>query len=293
MTKKTTITEKSYTIFSVLSEDCTEIGCRQYGSGPGLILVHGGMMSAQVFSQLASLLSGDFTVYVPDRRGRGMSGPCAPSHSIQQEVEDMRALLDKTGAHNVFGLSAGAIISLESALQIQAIHKLAVYEPPIPLTGQESTVGWLPRYEKELAENNLGAALLTVSRGTGASTFLTGLPRFISVPFMNFAIKAQAKETKQGEIPLRSLIPAMLYDAHVVKSMKDTIEHFAAIQAKTLLMNGTKSPENLKAPIAGLSKYLPDAKHIVFQDADHLAATNGKRPRVIADALREFFNSKP
>jgi pimeloyl-ACP methyl ester carboxylesterase len=290
LTREEPVTGQPFTTNSVTSKDGTKIGYRQYGKGTGIVLVHGGMMAAQDFNDLASVLSDEFTVYVPDRRGRGMSGPYTKDHSMQKEVEDMQALLDKTGAHGVFGLSAGAIIALESALQLPHIEKLAIYEPPIPLDGQKSTVGWLPEYDKELAEDNLGAALVTASKGTGDSSFITKLPRFIGVPFMNFAIKAQAQEAKPGEVPLKQLVPTLYYDARVVEQTKNKIKPFAALQTRVFLMNGTKSPDNLQAPIKALANVLPNAEHVEFAGAGHLAATNGEKPRAIAKELAAFFN---
>ena len=55
------------------SADGTAIGYRQLGDGPGLILVHGGLQASQNLLSLASALSGRFTVYIPDWRGRGIS----------------------------------------------------------------------------------------------------------------------------------------------------------------------------------------------------------------------------
>lgn len=93
-------------------------------------LVQGAMGSAQNFMQLAGALAGTFTVYVPDRRGRGLSYfPYSKDYSIQKDIEDLDALLAKTGAHYVFGLSSGAIISLQAALTLPAIYKVAIYEP--------------------------------------------------------------------------------------------------------------------------------------------------------------------
>ncbi|MCW3085807.1 MAG: alpha/beta hydrolase [Bacteroidetes bacterium] len=59
---------------SVISKDGTVIGCRQFGSGPGLIICHGGGRISQNYEKLATALSGNFTVYIPDRRGRGLAG---------------------------------------------------------------------------------------------------------------------------------------------------------------------------------------------------------------------------
>src|SRR6266705_880898 len=97
-----------YTTGSVTSRDGATIGYRQLGEA----------------------LSDSFTVYLPDRRGRGMSGPYSKDYGIQQDVEDMDALLTKTGAHHVFGVSSGGIICLQAALTLPAIHKAAIFEPP-------------------------------------------------------------------------------------------------------------------------------------------------------------------
>src|SRR2546428_603581 len=122
--------QPTYTTSTVTSKDGTTIGYRQMGQGPGLILVHGGMQASQNLMKLATALADAYTVYVPDRRGRGLSGPYGDNYNIQKAVEDIQALLNKTEAHNVFGLSAGAIISLQSALILPNIRKLAIYEPP-------------------------------------------------------------------------------------------------------------------------------------------------------------------
>jgi len=65
-----------------VTSDGTTIGYRQIGSGPGLILLHGGMQASQHYMRLATALSDAFTVYVPDRRGRGLSGPYGDQYAI-------------------------------------------------------------------------------------------------------------------------------------------------------------------------------------------------------------------
>lgn len=65
----TTTSDRTYTLDSVISIDGTKIGYRQYGKGPGLIIVQGAMGTACNYHQLAIALAKDFTVYVPDRRG--------------------------------------------------------------------------------------------------------------------------------------------------------------------------------------------------------------------------------
>jgi pimeloyl-ACP methyl ester carboxylesterase len=114
-----------------ISEDGTEIGYRIIGAGPGAVLLHGAMQSSHSFMTLGSVLANRFTVYIPDRRGRGLSGPFNPGYSLQTEVDDLRRLIDRTGARNIFGLSSGALIALETALSEREISRLALYEPPL------------------------------------------------------------------------------------------------------------------------------------------------------------------
>ena len=90
---------KSYTTDSVTSKDGTKIGYRQMGNGPGIILFHGGINASQHLMKLGTTLSDEFTVYIPDRRGRGISGPIGKDYSIEKEDEDLDALIKKTGAH--------------------------------------------------------------------------------------------------------------------------------------------------------------------------------------------------
>src|ERR1700693_845834 len=120
---------------AIVSKDGTTIGYLKFGRGPGVVVLHGAMESAQSHIQLAEALADTFTVYLPDRRGRGLSGAYGRDYSVQEDVQDLEALLSKTGAHFVFGVSSGAIICLEAALTLPAIHKAAIFEQTLMVNG--------------------------------------------------------------------------------------------------------------------------------------------------------------
>ena len=63
-----------YITGSVTSKDGSAVGYRQFGHGPGLVIVHGSMSTGYNHVQLAEILADVFTVYVLDRRGFGLSG---------------------------------------------------------------------------------------------------------------------------------------------------------------------------------------------------------------------------
>src|SRR5260221_6920891 len=81
-----------------------------------------------------------------DRRARSRRAPRREDHGLRAETGDIAAILDRTRAHNIFGLSVGALIAIEAARTLPAITRLAVYEPPLEFDGITQTA-WLPCYE--------------------------------------------------------------------------------------------------------------------------------------------------
>jgi pimeloyl-ACP methyl ester carboxylesterase len=274
---------------TVRSADGTAIGYRRLGDGPGLILVHGGLQASQNLLSLAGALSGRFTVYIPDRRGRGLSGPCRPGHGLHTEIADLQALLGHTGARNVFGLSAGAVIALETARSSASITKLALYEPPLSFDGVSHTA-WVPRYERELAAARLASALVTIIKGTADRTALRYLPRFLLTAIIALAInRGPAKPGPAEPVTPLDLIPTMHYDARTVRDAAGPLERFAGLPCQVLLLGGAKSARNLTATLDGLSAVLPRARRVTLPGAGHTAADNGGKPDLVAAQLRVFF----
>ena len=128
-------TDTSMASGRVTSRDGTAIGYLRTGRGPAVVILHGSMESARSHTLLAQALAGDFTVYLPDRRGRGMSGPHHADHGVRTEVEDLQAVLAESGAQMAFGVSAGGLVVLEAARTLPGLRKIAVYEPA--LAGRE------------------------------------------------------------------------------------------------------------------------------------------------------------
>ncbi len=114
---------------SVVSADGTRIGYRRLGRGPSVILLHGGVNASQHMMKLGRALADAFTVYLPDRRGRGMSGPYGPAYGIRREDEDLAALVERTGAECVFGPANGGLFALHGAIGLRQARRVAAYEP--------------------------------------------------------------------------------------------------------------------------------------------------------------------
>ncbi|MGI8690216.1 MAG: alpha/beta fold hydrolase [Thermomicrobiales bacterium] len=277
---------------SVISKDGAIIGYRQLGHGPGIVLVQGTMGTAQNFMQLAEALADTFTVSAPDRRGRGLSGPGSDEYNIQKEVEDLDALLTHTGAHSVFGLSSGAIIALQAALTLPAIHKLALFEPPFFLNGSLPTA-LVARYEREMADGKTAAALITgMKAGQMGPPVMNAIPRWLLERLTNMMMKSEEKKGSDGYVPMRLLASTLHNDFQLVTEMSDTLESFGAIGIEVLLLGGSKSPAYLKRAVEALSQVLPHATRIELSGLGHGAAWNsdrGGKPEQVAQELHRFF----
>ena len=272
---------------SVVSADGTTIGYRQVGSGPGVILLHGSMLAAQDFMKLATALADEFTVTVPDRRGRGLSGPHGAGYGIDREVEDVQALLKQTGAARVFGLSSGALIGLRTARVTPAIEKLALYEPPLSVNGSVP-VEWLPRYRRELADGRIAAALVTVLKGLDVDRVFSTVPRFALVPPMNLVLRFNRKG-KGDDVPIPDLVPTMSADMQVVAQLADTTNDYATIDADVLLLAGSRSPAYFGRSLEALTGVLPRSQRITIPKLDHSGPTDDGGPAEVAQSLRAFF----
>lgn len=285
-------TREQYTTGFVTSKDGATIGYRQLGDGPGVVLVHGAMESAQSHMQLAAALADAFTVYMPDRRGRGLSSPYGNDYSIQREVEDLDALLTKVDAHYVFGVSAGGLICLQAALTLPTIHKAALYEPALIVNDSISTA-WVPRYDREMAQGKVAAALVTGMKGAQMGPpILNTMPGWLLESLTSMMMKSEDKKSQDGDVTMRMLAPTLHYNFQLVIEMRETLERFTAMPIQTLLLGGSKSPAYLKKALDALEQTLPQTRRIEFPGLDHGASGNsdrGGQPERVAQELRRFF----
>jgi pimeloyl-ACP methyl ester carboxylesterase len=277
---------------SVASRDDTTIGYRRFGRGPALVLLHGSMSSGAHHVELAGLLSDAFTVFVPDRRGRGLSGPYRTGDELPQELEDVAALIDGTGAGNLFGVSSGACILLHAARTNPAIRKIAILEPPVILD-RARAVAILRQFDEEMARGELAAATVTAMRGAEMGpAWFRALPKRLTARLVRMGMDQEAKKPA-GEYPtMRELGLLLHYDFAVVAESSGRLDDYRSITAETLLMAGSKSPAYLRRAIDDLARVMPGAKRVELVGSDHAASWNTDRrghPEPVARELRRFF----
>ncbi len=278
-------TTPEFTTGQVISEDGTCIGYRQVGAGPGLVIMHGGMRASQHYIRLAQALAGQRTVIIPDRRGRGMSGPAGAAYSIEKEMEDLRALLEKTGARQVFGHSAGGFFALEAALQLP-VQNLILYEPAVSINGS-MPFDWLPAYERALERSDPATAFIHLFKGLQLH-WASRLPGWMLLP-----LARQMMLTAEGR-EMAALLPTGVWEAREFQRHEQdgqTYQRYHMITAQTLLIYGTKSPAYLRLAARTLAKTLQNAKLVEMPGMDHNAPDQND-PQAVADEIQQFLFRK-
>ena len=292
----TSITTAEMTTGSVVSTDGTRIGILRLGRGPAVVLLHGSNESARSHTQLALALADAFTVYLPDRRGRGLSGPHRPDHSIRTEVEDLQAVLTGSGAERVFGVSVSALIVLQAARTQPAIRQVAAYEPALLMDTTRYT-GWIGRFDQEMAQGKVAAAEITSMYGLDlAPPAFKLMPRPQAEALTNMAMDSEDKQAASDTVTMRKLAPTLRWEGVLLAEMAGTIGSFAEVPAEVLLLGGDmERPAFIRPAFDALAQTLPHNRRVVFPGLEHGGSADvgpanpGGKPEVVAPAIQSFL----
>lgn len=271
-----------FTLAQTRSADGTALGWEQLGQGPGILVIHGGLRAGTHYRELARALADRFTVVLPDRRGRGRSGPVRPGPGLAAELEDLQAIMQATGARYVMGHSAGGLIGLEAALCLP-VSRLAVYEPGLSINGS-LPLGWVPAYETALARGQLARAMVTMIKGLQLG------PRWLPAWVLELGLRRGMASAAGHE--LAALLPTLGHDIAMSRELPPTAARYAQLAIPTLLLGGARGPGYLKHALDVLAATIPGARRVEIAGADH-NGPDQTAPRAVAEALASFFGAPP
>ncbi len=147
------------------SADGTKIVYEVEGTGPALLLLHGGGQTGRSWTERGYVekLRGTFTVITMDLRGWGESGrPAVPdAYALDRHLEDVAAVADaaKAPRFHLWGFGHGATIGRYLAARsdrvISAVLAGATLGPPLEGMVKDAVVGmrakWLPLVQQQMA----------------------------------------------------------------------------------------------------------------------------------------------
>ena len=249
----------------ILSPAGVTISYERYGSGPPLVLVHGGFSDHQTnWEFVGPFFERQFTVYAIARRGRGETS-ATEGHSVEDEGRDVLTVIRSIG-ERVFmlGHSYGAQVALAAAAEVQErVRALVLYEPPWPRAlGPEA----LARLEELGRDGNWD--------GFAAAFFRDVL----AVPIRDLdALRASALWA-----PIVADARASLGDLRALGRYDFRAECFSALRLPVVLQIGTQSPRDLYVTDA-LAAVLPEVSIQELPGQAHEGMTTA--PAMYAEAV--------
>jgi pimeloyl-ACP methyl ester carboxylesterase len=275
----------------VVSRDGTTIGYRRLGAGPVLLLLHGGALSSQHYLRLAAALAGEFTVVLPDRRGRGLSGPFPPGYSIRTEDEDLAALVAATGARYAFGPADGGLFALHASMSLPELERIAVYEPVLfaGQPGQAEFEQVIDRYSARIEAGDVVGAAIGLTKDADLARVVGAIPDAVFRPLFRLALWLDARRVRPGDTSLRQLIPTLRPELVEVRATEGTVDDYRRVTAHVLLMRASEAPPLMTGSLDALRRVLPHSDLLVLPGLRHGSAQDQGSPAPIAAALRAFF----
>jgi pimeloyl-ACP methyl ester carboxylesterase len=219
------------------------------GTGPGVVVVHGGGTDAAVYRRLATRLAASCTVHVYNRRGRGQSAPRPENYGLQTEIQDLNAVLEATGTSRVIGHSVGGFLALAAARELP-IHRLALSDPVVNVEGMFPS-DFLPEFERLVAAGETKQAMLVVSRGlrNPGSTW--------PEPIQRLAVSAVLL-TPPGRTMAR-LLPTVPAEDRLAFDADGPASDWATVASETRFYIGEKSPDYYEPIAQALVHAMPHA----------------------------------
>lgn len=269
-------------IHRAVSADGTEIAGRVHGQGPPLVLFHGAPHDADLaWEALVPHLADRFTCYLPNARGRGLSGD-SEDHTPPRHEEDAVAFVDSIGGSvHVAGWSAGVLATLGAAANSYAVTAVAVYEPTIVIPVMR---------EDDLAD---AFAMLEQIDAAAADGRLADAARAFHTVFANddelAALDADYYERSGTAFPsmLRTVQASQTYEGPRATDP----EAMARIIVPVLLLRGqhTRRATFYADTERYVAEYVADPHIREPPGVGHFAPAVAPEP--VADALVSFFGS--
>lgn len=257
---------------SVPGPDGVEIGLVTAGSGPPLLLVHGGMTRRTRWAPIWAGLTARHRVTAMDRRGRGASSDTA-DYTLDREFDDVHAVTEHLATSapegiDVFGHSIGAVCALGAAGRGAPIRRLALYEPP----GSDTvTRDWIDRVSDWISSGRPERAM---------GSFL------VEIVGLDEPTVTSLRDSPAAEEAVPIVERTMVREAEALLAL-DVVGLTAGVTVPTLLMVGDRSPRWAATVTSRLREDLPDATMTVFDGHGHEAVDTA--PGLVAARLDRFF----
>ena len=249
------------------------------GSGPGIVVVHGGGVTIGIYRRLAARLADTFTVHLYNRRGREDAAPRKEPYTFEQDIDDLAAILEHTGARAVIGHSSGGFIALQAALRLP-IDRLALYDAAVSIDGGFPTA-WLDAAREAARAGDIARSMAITTGGINTHSLSSRLPLGVRVAICRAFLRTSIGRTMGG------LLPTTLDESNQIRLHDGPAETWSGISADVLLAYGANGPGYYAGLNESLARALPRARVLPIPGSGHDGLN--RAPDRLVEPLVEFF----
>jgi pimeloyl-ACP methyl ester carboxylesterase len=246
------------------------------GSGPPVVLIHGGQMDRRMWDPQFLPYAKSFRVIRYDVRNYGRSASATLPYS---DVDDLGSLLDElqVGKAHLVGLSLGGRIALEfTVAHPDRVASLVAVAPG------------LPGFPNEDEDESRWPAMLRAAQEKGGEA---AAELWLTDPFMIPAMENPALAPRLRQLALENgrawlanpYLP-IRPDPPVGKRLRD-------IRAPTLVVVGDRDIPHMQRIADKLAAEVPGAKKVVIAGAGHIS--NMEKPAEFDAAVLPFLKAQP
>jgi pimeloyl-ACP methyl ester carboxylesterase len=262
---------------TLTSPDGTDVKALAEGSGPTILIVHGGLDDGSSWEKVAARLTPRFRVVRVVRRQYRVDLPPLSPYSMDAEVDTVLTVAGSIpGPMVIVGHSSGGVVALETIAAAPARltdgpEKFAgavLYEPPVVTGPPDPGDDRLKRAQAMMDAGKPGRAMqIFISE-------IVGMPAPAAVA-MRTAVAANSR--------LRALAPRQLTD---MDGLSVRLDAYASIGIPVLLLGGDQSPAHLGEKLDVLAATLPNTDKVIMAGRDHGA--NQRAPEDLAARIAVF-----
>ncbi|GIV95678.1 MAG: alpha/beta hydrolase [Herpetosiphonaceae bacterium] len=245
------------------------------GEGLPILLIHAFPLSGAMWDAQREELRGDYRILTPDLRGFGQSEAPEGSYTMDQQADDMRALLDQAGIDKAVlcGLSMGGYIALAFARRYP--DRLAGLILADTRAGADDEQG---------KQNRDRLAQLARDRGAAA---VAGelLPKMFTTQTFeeNPGLIASTRYLMESQ-PVNGIVGALLG----MRDRPDSTPMLGQIRVPALIIVGDQDQLTPLSHAQTLQQGIPGARLEQIENASHLS--NMERPAAFNQVLRSFLD---
>jgi pimeloyl-ACP methyl ester carboxylesterase len=263
----------------ITARDGAGVVLHSTGTGPGIVVVHGGGVTIDIYRRFAERLAGRFTVHLYNRRGRADAAPRAVPYTHVEDVDDLDVVMEHTGAVNVLGHSGGGFVALQAALKLP-IERLALYDAAVSVDHCFPSQ-WLESARKAARAGDIPRAIAITGAGLNPQMLGSKLPLAVQVPLMRAFLR-----TPIGRM-MGELLPGTLDEAAHILANDGPASRWAGVEAQVLLACGADGPPVYPVMNEMMAAALPHARTLTIPRSGHDAVN--RAPARLIEPLAAFF----